>query len=344
MAPNPPFLKHHALDQQTLAPFQGPSQTPTIHHVPDQPSVPLNNQEVQDFLTAELQTTILDRMYNWLWLCATKESHRIDALHQHLFKGRSILPTEDPALHLIWFKDKVCIKPIPLCLLNHSFWLHFLPPSPEAPSALPPSSTRLALGFLRSYAYLIRHRSDLAIAVENGLLPKHVDWLQWAHFIAPFRNVQDLDVAPRYHFGQLRLTRLNLLIRVLRPRSRDDAGTNRHYYTMHWYTSAYLRQFVSAGVFVFASLSLIMSAMQVILSLPSDMAGRTWTREKDALSFAFWGFCVTVLVLLAFSWMLLLAGPVVYFGAQQVFGYKMKERFERDMERVRKSGEGKMGA
>ncbi|KAJ4348819.1 uncharacterized protein N0V89_010197 [Didymosphaeria variabile] len=339
MAPNPPFLKQHALDQQVLALSGGPNQAATIHHVPDQPSVPLNKQEVRLFLDAELKTAILDKMYNWLWVCATKESHRIDALHQQVFKGRSIVPTEDPALHLVWFKDKVCIKPMPLCLLNHDFWLHFLPDAQD-PKDAPHFDTRVALGFLRSYAHLIRHRSDLALAVEKGLLPKHVEWLQWEHFISPFRNVQDCDVAPRYHFGQFRLTRLNLLIRVLRPRSHDDAGTNRHYYTMHWHTAAYLRQFVEAGVFVFASVSLIMSAMQVILSLPSEVQTRTWVRQSAALSFAFWGFCITVLILLAVSWMLLLAGPVLYFAAQQVFGYAKKEKFDRDMNRVGRSGVG----
>lgn len=323
----PPFTKEHAIDVQALdsAAGGGPRGSLDHGHVPDQPTVELDADIVRDFLRRELDTPILDRMYPWLWLCATKDSKRIDPLHQQVYKGRTIIATEDPALHLIWFKDNICIKPIPLALLNHDFWMQFLSSSDAH------RDRTVVLGFLRSYGLLIRHPSDFKIAEEKGLIPKGTKWLQWERFIHGFRSLSDTDVADRYHFGQIRLSRLNILIRFLRPRQPNDIGNNRHYYTTHWYTAAYLKQFVGPGLFVFGSVSLLLSAMQVILSLPTEIDTRTWVREAASISFAFWGFCITVLVLLALSWLLLLAGPVLYTTAQQVFGYYQKKDFDKKM-------------
>ncbi|KAF2021351.1 hypothetical protein BU24DRAFT_19608 [Aaosphaeria arxii CBS 175.79] len=323
MAPNPPFPRGSALDKQSLE---------IIDYIPDHPSITLQQDHVRMFLEAELATKILDRMYEWLWLCATKDSTRIDTLHEHVLKGRTVLVTEDPALHLVWFNDSICVKPMPLALMNHDFWTRFLAAQDEDEKTGQDASMfdpKVALGFLRSYGRIIKHRSDLAIAIEKGLLPKDFEWLDWERFIGGTRTIEDHEVARRYHFGQFRLSRLNLLIRFVRPRDRDDRGNNRHYYTMYWSTAAYLRQFVEAGLFVFASISLILSAMQVVLSLPGEPDTRVWIRNSSDMSLAFWGFCVMVLVGLALSWLLLLGGPVFYMTAQQIFGYQKKRLFDR---------------
>ena len=39
---------------------------------------------------------------------------------------------------------------------------------------------------------------------------------------------------------------------------------------MHWYTVTYLKQFGGPGLFIFASVSLLLSATEVILSLPRE--------------------------------------------------------------------------
>ena len=72
----------------------------------------------------------------------------------------------------------------------------------------------LAVGFLRSYARLVASPLDFALAKEAHLLPddggnNSFDWLAWAAFIQHFRRLGDEHVAPRYHYGQLRLSRLN---------------------------------------------------------------------------------------------------------------------------------------
>ena len=76
---------------------------------------------------------------------------------------------------------------------------------------------KTALGFLRSYAFLIRHPSDLKIAREVGLIPDlesttpnpspQITWTTWAIFISHFQSIPDSAVSKRYHFGHLRLGR-----------------------------------------------------------------------------------------------------------------------------------------
>lgn len=65
-------------------------------------------------------------------MMATQSSANINALHRQIFKGRKIVVTEDPQLHLIWLQDRIHIKPLPKCLLSHAFWNDvLLNPSPK---------------------------------------------------------------------------------------------------------------------------------------------------------------------------------------------------------------------
>ena len=136
-----------------------------LDHFPDQPNVRLQADTVRNFLEKELETPVLGKMHGWLWICATKNSKRIDPLHQQAFKGQTIIPIEDPALHLIWFRDSICTKPIPLALLNHYFWRLYLNGSGDE------VDRKIVLGFLRSYRRLVRHPSDFKIAMDRGLIP-----------------------------------------------------------------------------------------------------------------------------------------------------------------------------
>jgi hypothetical protein len=308
---DPPFSSDLAIDAHIIQQTKVHGNLTSLDHVPDQPNVQLQPDTVRTFLQMELETTILDRMYDWLWLCAAKDSQRIDPLHQQVFKGRAIIPMEDPALHLIWFTDNICIKPVPLDLLNHDFWMLYLNGKDNQ------FDRKIVLGFLRSYRYLVRHPSDFKIAMDRGLILPTTTWLQWTQFIENSKSLGDAEVANRYHFGQIRLSQLNILIRFLRPRLSTEIGNNRHYYTTHWFTAV--------------SMSLLLSAMQVILSLPTDINTRTWVKETASLSFASWGFCVMVLVLLLLSWLMLLVAPIFYITAQPVFGYYQKKDFEKIM-------------
>jgi hypothetical protein len=74
-----------------------------------------------------------------------------------------------------------------------------------------------ALGFLFSYAALITHESDSNIAQEKRLLPKEVTWTAWITFMKDFdtENIYD-KIDDRFKYGELRLSRLNKIYRLMR--------------------------------------------------------------------------------------------------------------------------------
>lgn len=184
----PPFSAQEQLNDDAIRPT-----------VPDQPCIDSFRPAVEDFLRAELETPILDDLSPHLWLIAAQSSERVDPLHRQKIKGRRVVVTEDPKLHLVWYSDVIYIKPIPLCLLNYEFWREFLC-SPQG-AKVSSHHTRSALGFLRTYALLIRHPSDLHLAIEHYLVSENIQWASFSKFIAPFRHLDDNEVSSRYHFG-----------------------------------------------------------------------------------------------------------------------------------------------
>lgn len=205
--------------------------SPFIDHIPGEPAVSLRPSDVRDYLTKQLEVLVLDELYDKLWLFARKSGQSIDPLYAQKVKGRDIVPTEDARLHLVWGSGKIYIKPVPVFLLNYEFWTTYLqsPTSKERNSESPQSSDQsgssgfdcsIAVGFLRSYALLVQNRLDFALAKEAHLMPDDVEnWLQWSKFIRHFGRLTDERVSRRYHYGQLRLSRLNWAVRILRPKT-----------------------------------------------------------------------------------------------------------------------------
>ncbi|KAK1763026.1 hypothetical protein QBC33DRAFT_550769 [Phialemonium atrogriseum] len=227
------------------------------------PSIP---DDAATSLPNELSCPVLDAMYAHLHIVARKSSSHIDALHEHVRKGRKIRITENPALHLVWFYDSVFVKPLPPQLLSYEFWnSNLAPPSPNRP---------LALGFVRSYAYLIRHRSDFLIAQQESLIPasttmKHGDFVQ---FIKKFKAIPDASVSRRWQFGQFRLSRLNWAVRLLQPSVPGHRGLLHRlfYQEQYWQTGQFVHEFAAPLLFAFATLTLILAAMQVVLAARPD--------------------------------------------------------------------------
>ncbi|KAJ9652825.1 hypothetical protein H2198_007955 [Neophaeococcomyces mojaviensis] len=274
-----------------------------------------------DLLQGILSTPLLDRLHSVLWLVAKQSGDHVDALHVHALKGRTIKITEDPKLHLIWYFDAVFIKPLPNCLLNHEFWIkHLLPPQSTTAGifALNDVSplTRQALGFLRSYGLLIRHASDLRFAQEAHILPADINFAKFNSFIAPFRTLDDDSVAPRYQYGQLRLTRLNWACRLATPFIADQQFLW-DYQKQFWQTQQFLDRFGPPLLTVFATVSLVLSAMQVALGAWGD-------DTPKAFSGASWIFSVAWIVATAFLFALLVLRIVVHLFLQLKFAFRMK--------------------
>ena len=164
------------------------------------------------------------------------------------------------------------IKPLPKYLLSHAFWTFYLTerdPSPDASARQEVS--KAAVGFLRSYAYLIRHKSDFHLAAEKyRLIPKGIKHSDFIKFITHFEHISDQNVSQRYQYGELRLTRLNFWTKIFLRRFT--------FHKVHGQYGAYFGRFYGPILFVFGVFSVALSAMQVALAaqtVPSQ--NRSWS-------------------------------------------------------------------
>lgn len=213
-------------------------------------------KDMENFLVTELRTLQLDKLYDHLWLAGLPLPAR--PLQRQRMMGREIYLTERPDEHLVWHRTKLLLKPLPDFLLCHVFWAKHL----CSDVALYQS----AVGLLLSYSWLIGHKSDFILAQTVNLIPPDIEWLKWTEFMKEFLRNIDLDsltqVDRRYHYGELRLSRLNSITRFL-PSMWSYNNFVRGYLSMStWYQAFFERNFswlLSAFVFI----SVTLSAMQV---------------------------------------------------------------------------------
>jgi hypothetical protein len=101
-------LYRHKNDTQST--YTVNSQATTL---PGHPNISLRDPNLSSFLQRELVTHRLDAIGARLWLIAKQDSSHISSLtHQHV-RGRRIVITENPELHLVWIYDRIFIKPLP---------------------------------------------------------------------------------------------------------------------------------------------------------------------------------------------------------------------------------------
>ncbi|KAK2595618.1 hypothetical protein QQS21_006665 [Conoideocrella luteorostrata] len=303
-----------------------------ISYVPGYPHVALEPSQVLKFLRRELNTQVLDEMYHVLWLFSVKSGRNIDPLHRQRIKGREIVPTEEAKLHLVWTQDRIYIKTMPVCLLNHSFWNNFLR-SGKGWKTISNSTTLadegfdrgVALGFLRSYALLIQSPLDFALAREAHIIPHdaNIDWISWAKFTVHFYGIQDGGVSRRYRFGQIRLNRLNWLLRIMQPRSSNSIW----FYQRHtWTIGAMISASFPVLLFAFASLSLVLSSMQVALTVPNDGLDFAHLNAKNivVVQRAFWVFALATIIISLLTWIYIILLPLGIFLLQVTWAIRTK--------------------
>jgi len=164
-----------------------------------------------EFLERELSVKRINDVQDWLWVCGRPMPAR--PLHQQILHSRALTVCEDIELHLVWHKDRIFIKPIPLYLLDPDFWASHLLDTDQKNE----EKRRLAayaLGFMFSYATLVAYQSDFNIAQETGLLPKDIEWHDWKTLTAQLlENHCYASINPRYWYGELRMSRLNKVYR-----------------------------------------------------------------------------------------------------------------------------------
>ncbi|KAK4160060.1 hypothetical protein QBC43DRAFT_326106 [Cladorrhinum sp. PSN259] len=260
MGYSPPFPKHQQLCTYFDRETDGEKEKPPIENLPGWPCVSLRDHvSLEKLLYSELYASDLETVAPRLWIMTTQSSANVEPLHRQRIKGREILITESPRLHLVWIHDRIFIKPIPKYLLSYHFWDRFLLCKPTVPGSRQDLVQRAATGYLRSYRYLIQHESDFDMGKQLRLIPQHVEWPEFCRFIMNFDQVTDTDVSPRYHYGELRLSRLNFYAPFLFGRF--------HFHKSQGQYSDYFARFYGPMLFMFAVASTILSSMQVEIAV-----------------------------------------------------------------------------
>ena len=247
-------------------PFEAEASPPTLR-VPA--SGPFTNESVPgrpitlgftllEYTNKQLSVRKLDSIHLHLWWAGRPGNIR--PLHSQKLMKRDIVITENIDLHLIWFDTTYYVKPLPEWLLSWNFYKQELCKEKDLFQA--------ANGFLRTYTKLVRYPCDFRIARDMGLLPGSLEkWEDWSRMVASIRrdglDIADQDMSKRYRYGELRLRRLNVICHVFQ---------RQHYHSIYvQYDQFFSSNFAWLLLFV-VYLSVILSAMQVILS----------TDKKDA--------------------------------------------------------------
>jgi hypothetical protein len=257
----------------TACPFEKSSQiNPELElgscTLPGYPTISLQDRSALNaFLRAELWAEELEKIWLKLWWMSKVDSANISPLHRQAVKRRRIVISEEPRLHLLWVDDRIFIKPLPKYLCSYKFWTVFLCPTTDETKRCDTLASRrsdfdmlpdlrsASLGFLRSYSHLIRYESDLTIAQSCGLLPKDVSWEDWCKFSCHFGAIADVQVSGRYHFGEIRITRLNFYAPLLLGKTQ--------YHRLHHQYAEYFGRYAGPLLFCFAMLSVVLDSLQV---------------------------------------------------------------------------------
>lgn len=281
-----------------------------LRSLPGQPTISLTGSGVSDFMWREMMTPELNRMAPHMWLIAKPSSDHCSALHKQVVRGRNVVITEDPELHLCWFDSKVFIKPIPRCLLSWAFWQHFLyGPDPTSNQEARSNLIEAVLGYMRSYCFLVRHESDFRIAVREHLIPQETNYEDFMMFISSFASIQDTQVSPRYHFGELRLRRLNRWSRIFLGKP--------FFHKVAWQYTDIFAQYYGPYLFVFSIFSVMLSAMQVGVGAKSNW--RPFCGVSAWFSLATLLFMCAVVLWVTAAFVFLSGREIIYAVRHQFF-------------------------
>ncbi|KZF21643.1 hypothetical protein L228DRAFT_156863 [Xylona heveae TC161] len=303
-----PFVKCYQLCSD-LDDTATPSKVKPTTTLPGHPYIKLDTPSIlRSFLEKELYARDLEAIAPYLWVMSTQSSSNINPLHRQKVKGREIVVTEDPRLHLVWIHDRIFIKPLPRYLLSYAFWDLFLSGKSTELGDLCAVLRSAALGYLRTYRYLIQHETDFFIAQQEHLrlVPKDVDWPRFCDFISELDRVRDVDVSGRYCYGEIRLSRLNFYAPFLLRRF--------YYEQVHGQYSDIFGRFYGPVLFVFAVVTTLLNSMQVgmaVEQVSSEHWVAFWTTSRW---FSILSLTGTALIALAFIllWMFIFIDEWIY--------------------------------
>lgn len=268
-------------------------------------SIILPSSDILGFLDTELGVERLNRIHKRLTIVGRPMPPR--GLHRQKSMAREIVVTERADMHLVWSGSQIFVKPLPRYLLNGRFWDENLScvkncacgdnNDSEKP-CLERAIRGYAVGLLKSYLGLIGHESDFKIATESGLLPTEVTWIKWTQIAEHLLKKDALKEANiRYHYGELRLSRLNKLYRFL-PFLQGRSMIRGYYYGYNQY-GAFFRHNLHWLFTIFAYITVALTAMQVGLAT-TWLGGQDWFQGVSFVS-AIATMALPVLVLIVAS-------------------------------------------
>ncbi len=218
----------------------------------------------------------------------------------------------------MWYYDKMFLKPIPPYLLSRAFWEYIQEADNEVWKA--------AAGFMRTYYYLKQYEVDFSRATSSDLqlIPRlegrePITFEEFADFIAHFHTLSDHEVASRYSYGALRLSRLNHLSRIFLHKWT--------YFHLHPRWSENLGRVVAPVVTLFAVLATILNSMQVVLAAQGSNGDEVW---PEFLFESKW-FAIVVMFLVALILVVLAMIVVVMLLKDGAFAWSLKRQLRREI-------------
>jgi len=235
------------------------------NYLPGQPRVRLDEDPdgrkdtLLNYLNESHNTRALDDLLPYMRYIFTQTpsyKHTMALNHQRAH-AREIKVTEHSGLHLVFYYETIFVKPVPAYFYSPAFWEY-----------LEDADVYLywaCIGFMRSYYMLIKYKLDFDDACQLRLIPEKGNgqmptYEEWCRFIAPFARVGDEHVSLRYHYGELRLTRINRAAMLFRSRL---AYFNYRIYP-EW--GSFMEHSLAPVVTMFAVCAVVLNSMQVGLA------------------------------------------------------------------------------
>ncbi|KAI1147079.1 hypothetical protein F4825DRAFT_465999 [Nemania diffusa] len=277
------------------------------------------------YLNADLMPTRLDDIYKHLHYAGAPRFAR--PLHRQIVIGREIIITETISEHLVWQQSrnpKIFLKPLKAYLLDYRFWGEHLCSDIELHKS--------ACGFLLSYVWLMSWESDFQIAKKAKLIPADLDWDTWAKFVLSFTSTINMEslhqVARRYQYGELRLSRLNRIYRYT-----PSVFSLRNFFRGFMEPSTWYREVFRTNfgwiLAVFAIMSVVLSGMQVALMTDQLSHDSNFHRAS-------YGFAVFSLVALAAC----LGAIITCWVILTIYFYSAAKLYHRKIQLARRSSWG----
>jgi hypothetical protein len=227
--------------------------------------------DVISYSLEDLDTPSLNKFGTKMWWADPTPD--IVTLSQHSVLERKIQVTEDPSVHLLWTEGLIFVKPLPKYLASYAYWEFILDPTnTEIANDDREKLKATALGFVRTYASLVRRRSDFNLARRHDLLGSfgNTTFEAFVAFISSFDGIPDRDISSRWRYGVLNLDALNFHSGIHLRRWHLNRFESRY--------GTYFSRFFPVVLFIFAIFSVILSAMQVITG-----ARQLWDTDNEGL-------------------------------------------------------------